>query len=54
MFDEIQKGLYPNLIVIMTTNKNPEYFNKLDSSYLAPHRVDKIYELRDIEDPFTQ
>jgi len=54
MFDEIQKGLYPNLIVVMTTNKNPEYFNKLDSSYLAPHRVDKIYELRDTEDLFTQ
>jgi len=46
MFDEIQKGFYPYLVVIMTTNKTPDYFNKLDSSYMAPHRVDKIYKIK--------
>ena len=45
MFDEIQKGFYPYIVVIMTTNMPPEFFNKLDPSYMAPHRVDKIYKI---------
>lgn len=45
MLDEIQKGFYPYLVVIMTTNKTPEFFNELDSSYIAPHRVDRIYKI---------
>jgi|Laugrespbdmm15sn_2_1035079.scaffolds.fasta_scaffold19247_2 hypothetical protein len=45
MLDEIQKGFYPHLVIIMTTNKTPEFFNELDSSYMAPHRVDKIYKI---------
>ena len=45
MLDEIQKGFYPHLVIVMTTNKTPEFFNELDSSYMAPHRVDKIYRI---------
>lgn len=45
MFDEIQKGFYPNIVVVMTTNKPVEFFNTLDTSYMAPHRVDKIYTI---------
>ena len=45
MLDEIQKGFYPYLVVIMTTNKTPDFFNGLDSSYIAPHRVDKVYRI---------
>lgn len=45
MFDEIQKGFYPDLVVIMTTNRSPEFFDSLDPSYMASHRVDKIYRI---------
>jgi len=45
MLDEIQRGLYPHLIIIMTTNKNPEFINNLDPSYLREGRVDIICEL---------
>jgi len=45
MFDEIQKGFYPDLVVIMTTNKDPEFFDSLDPSYMAAHRVDKVYNI---------
>ena len=45
MFDEIQKGFYPDLVVIMTTNRSPEFFDSLDPSYMASHRVDKVYKI---------
>jgi len=45
MLDEIQMGFYPHLVMIFTTNKDPEFFNKMDPSYIREHRVDKIYEL---------
>jgi hypothetical protein len=45
MLDEIQKGFYPHIVFIMTTNRTPDFFNRLDSSYMAPHRVDKIYRI---------
>jgi hypothetical protein len=45
MLDEIQKGFYPYLVIIMTTNRTPDFFNELDSSYMAPHRVDKMYRI---------
>jgi hypothetical protein len=45
MLDEIQMGFYPHLVIILTTNKNPEFINAMDTSYIRDHRVDKIYEL---------
>lgn len=45
MLDDIQLGLYPNLIVIMTSNSPMHFFNKLDPSYLRKGRVDLIFEL---------
>ncbi|NCX93395.1 MAG: hypothetical protein EBX40_01810, partial [Gammaproteobacteria bacterium] len=43
MLDEVQMGFYPNLIIIMTTNKSPDFINNLDPSYIRNHRVDSIY-----------
>ena len=43
MLDEIQMGFYPHLIIIMTTNKSPDFINRLDDSYIREHRVDRIY-----------
>lgn len=41
-FDEIQRGMYPYLIVLLTTNKTPEFINALDVSYIREGRVDLI------------
>lgn len=45
MFDAIQRNFYPNIIVIITSNKGPEFINSLDSSYIRKRRVDLIFEM---------
>jgi hypothetical protein len=42
MLDEIQRGLYPHLILVLSTNKTPEYIDSLDPSYIRPGRVDMM------------
>jgi hypothetical protein len=44
MLDEIQRGMYPHLILILTSNRGPDFFNKLDTSYLREGRVDITFE----------
>lgn len=43
MLDEIQWGLFPNMILVMTSNKPPDFINNLDESYLRKGRVDLIF-----------
>lgn len=50
MLDEIQRGLYPHLVVVMTSNKSPDYINSLDTSYLRKGRVDLFFELNQNRD----
>lgn len=38
-FDKIDRGMYPYLILILTTNKDPSEIDLLDSSYLRLGRV---------------
>ena len=38
--DDIDRDFYPNIILFMTTNKNIDYFNNLDNSYIREGRVD--------------
>ena len=45
MFDAIQRGFYPNIIVIITSNKGPEFINSLDPSYIRKGRVDLTFEM---------
>lgn len=45
-FDEIQRGIFPYLIVILTTNKDPQYINDMDPSYIRRGRVDLIAEFK--------
>ena len=45
MLDEIKLGMYPNLILILTSNKKPEFIQSLDSSYIRNGRVNVIAEL---------
>jgi hypothetical protein len=44
-FDDIQRGMYPYLIVLLTTNKSPQFINQLDTCYIRKGRVDTIQEL---------
>ncbi len=46
LFDRIDRGLYPNLIILMTSNINPEYVDNLDTSYLRQGRVNNRYNLK--------
>ncbi len=39
-FDKINRGFYPFLILIMTSNRTPNYIDELDPSYIRPGRVD--------------
>ena len=44
MLDEIQRGMYPNFILILTSNRGPDFFNSLDPSYIREGRVDLTFE----------
>jgi len=50
-FDTIQRGLYPNMIVVLTSNKPPSFINELDPSYVREGRVDLTFELNNDECP---
>ena len=43
--DEIGLGLYPYLILILTTNKSPEYIRNVDPSYIREGRVNLILKV---------
>jgi ATPase family associated with various cellular activities (AAA) len=45
MLDEIQRGMYPDMILILTSNRDPDYINGLDPSYLREGRVDMKFHL---------
>ena len=45
MLDEMQRGMYPNMMIIMTSNKTPEFIREIDPSYIREGRVDLIFEL---------
>ena len=44
-FDDIQRGTYPYVIVLLTTNKTPQFINELDTCYIREGRVDIIQEV---------
>jgi hypothetical protein len=44
-FDKLDKGFYPHVYVIMTTNKPINYVDKLDESYMRNNRVNLKAEL---------
>jgi hypothetical protein len=44
-FDAIQRGLYPNLIVVLTSNRSAEYIRSIDPSYIREKRVDLIFDM---------
>ena len=40
MLDSIQRGMYPNIILIITSNHGPKFIESLDPSYIRKGRVD--------------
>lgn len=45
--DNFQRGLVPNVILLLTSNKSPEYLSEhLDASYLREERVDRVFEMK--------
>ena len=45
MLDDFSRGMFPHVILLLTTNKSPDYFSQLDKSYIRPGRVDSIFQL---------
>lgn len=45
-FDKINRGFYPNMIIIMTSNKLPSYIDEMDVSYIRKGRVDLKIQLK--------
>jgi len=46
LFDSIHLGMYPNIIIVLTSNKTPKFINDLDPSYLREERIDFIFEVK--------
>lgn len=46
-FDDINRGLYPNIIIVMTSNEPISEINKLDTSYIRSGRVDLFFEMNE-------
>lgn len=44
-FDAIQRGLYPNLIVVLTSNRSADYIRSIDPSYIREKRVDLTFSM---------
>ena len=45
-FDNVDRGYYPNIVIIMTSNNPIKYYNDKDPSLLRPGRVNIINELK--------
>ena len=43
--DEIQRGMYQDVMLILTGNESPERIRELDPSYIRKHRVDCILQM---------
>ena len=54
LLDEIGRGIYPNLILVLTSNRDPEFIDSLDPSYLREGRVDKKFMVTKIDDATPQ
>jgi len=47
LFDEIGRGMYPHLIILLTSNREPEFIDGMDPSYIRPGRVNLLLHLAD-------
>jgi hypothetical protein len=47
MLDNIDRRMYQDVILIMTSNRDPEFIDALDPSYIREGRVDMIEEMKE-------
>jgi len=47
MLDSIQRGMYPNIILILTSNRGPDFIELMDPSYIRKGRVDLRFEMNE-------
>jgi SpoVK/Ycf46/Vps4 family AAA+-type ATPase len=47
MLDNIDRRMYQDIILIMTSNRDPEFIDSLDPSYIREGRVDIIAEMKE-------
>src|SRR5207253_2410237 len=47
-FDSIDRGIYPYLILVMTSNKSDGYINSMDKSYLREGRTNLRIEMSNL------
>jgi len=45
MFDAIGMGMYPHVVILLTSNRGPEFVRGLDPSYIREGRVDLVVAL---------
>jgi len=43
MLDEIQRGMYQDIVLILTSNRGPDFIHSLDESYIRKGRVDLTF-----------
>jgi hypothetical protein len=48
MLDDFDIGMYPHTVLILTSNKGPEFINNLDPSYIRKNRVNEIFHLNEV------
>jgi len=48
--DEIGRGMYPHLILLLTSNRSPQCIDSLDSSYIRNGRVDLRFAVGKFDD----
>lgn len=44
-FDEIDRGMFPHLLVVLTSNRDPAFFRAIDPSYIRDGRVNLTFAL---------
>lgn len=44
-FDRFDRGYYPHVILILTSNIKPTFINNLDESYIREGRVNLLFEV---------
>jgi len=48
-FDKIDLGMYPHLILLLTSNRDPDFIHALDPSYIRKGRVNLTFEIGKVE-----
>jgi hypothetical protein len=48
MLDDFDIGMYPHTVLVLTSNKGPDFINDLDPSYIRKNRVNEIFHLNEV------